>query len=275
MLRGVLLVSATLVMLGLGGLWAFQRPFRQYPGVEHYDEPLPAGWDAKTEWVIGRLMYPWNGWGFPWGGGGDWRQGMSNWTIDYPRSERHFLVAMQRLTRLNARSVEQAVNLDDADQYDWPFLYAVEVGHWALTDVQVKGLREYLLRGGFLMVDDFHGVSEWDVFAKGMQRVFPDRQILDIPDDDAIFHTVFDLSQRYQVPGAQYLYPPFRIYENGGREPKWRGIYDDHGRIMVAICHNMDLGDSWEWADVAQYPAKFSDLGIRIGVNYAIYAMTH
>jgi hypothetical protein len=108
-----------------------------------------------------------------------------------------------------------------------------------------------------------------------MQRVFPDRQILDIPDDDAIFHTVFDLSDRFQVPGAQFLYPPYRMYENGGKEPKWRGVYDDHGRVMVAICHNMDLGDSWEWADIPRYPAKFSDLGIRIGVNYAVYSMTH
>jgi hypothetical protein len=273
MIRRALCFSTALLMLGV--LAAFQRPFRQYPGVEHYDAPLPAGWDNKTEWVFGRLMYPWNHWGFPWGGGGDWHHGMSNWTIDYPTSDRHFLVALQRLTRVNARPVEQAVNLDDADQYDWPFIYAVEVGHWALTDEQVKGLREYLLRGGFLMVDDFHGAAEWEVFAQGMQRVFPDRQILDIPEDDAIFHTVFDLSDRFQVPGAQFLYPPHRPYENGGKDPKWRGVYDDHGRVMVAICHNMDLGDSWEWADIPQYPAKFSDLGIRIGVNYAVYSMTH
>ena len=78
------------------------------------------------------------------------------------------------------------------------------------------------------------------------------------------------------MPGAQYLYSG-RMYENGigGMQPKWRGIYDDAGRLMVAICFNMDLGDSWEWADVPAYPAKFSNLGLRIGVNYVVYAMTH
>jgi hypothetical protein len=273
MRRTLFLLPAALVFLG--GVFAFQRPFKQYPGVEHYDEPLPPGWDQKTELVFGRLMYPWNGWGYPWGGGGDWRLGMSQWTIDYPRSDRHFLLALRRLSRVQTRPVEQAVNLDDQDQYDWPWLYAVELGHARFTDSQVKGLREYLLRGGFLMCDDFHGPQEWEFFAAEMRRVFPDRKIIDIPDNDSLFHTIYDLDERFQVPGAQSLYPPYRPYENGGREPKWRGIYDDHGRVMVAICFNMDLGDSWEWADVPQYPAKYSDLGIRIGVNYVVYAMTH
>jgi hypothetical protein len=108
-----------------------------------------------------------------------------------------------------------------------------------------------------------------------MKRVFPDRPSVDLPDGDAIFHTLYDLDDRFQVPGAQSLYPPYRIYEKDGIGAKWRGVYDDKGRIMVAICHNVDLGDSWEWADVPAYPAKYSDLGIRIGVNYVVYSMTH
>ena len=107
-----------------------------------------------------------------------------------------------------------------------------------------------------------------------MRRVFPDRPIVDIDDADPIFHTLYDLSDRYQVPGAQFLYSG-RVYEYDGYQARWCGLYDDHGRLMVAICHNMDLGDSWEWADVPQYPEKYSALGIRIGVNYAVYAMTH
>ena len=71
--------------------------------------------------------------------------------------------------------------------------------------------------------------------------------------------------------------PRIDEYEKGesGKVPHWRGIYDDHNRIIVAMCHNMDLGDSWEHADNPEYPAKFSDLGLRIGVNYVVYAMTH
>jgi hypothetical protein len=271
MARAAWLVLALLA--GFGMVYAFQRPFRQFPGVEHTDEPLPPGWNEKSEMVFARLMYPWNGWGYRYGT--DWREGSSNWTIDYPRSDRHFLLALRRLARVNARPVEQPVNLDEGDQYDWPWMYAVEVGHWDLTDAQAKGLREYLLRGGFLMTDDFHGSAEWEVFASGMKRVFPDRRIVDIPDGDSIFHSLYDLDNRFQVPGAQSLYPPYRVYEKDGIGAKWRGVYDDNGRLMVAICHNVDLGDSWEWADVPEYPAKYSDLGIRIGVNYVVYAMTH
>ena len=183
---------------------------------------------------------------------------------------------MRRLTRIHARSVEQLINLDDGDAYDWPWLYGVEVGHWDLTDEQASALREYLLRGGFFMCDDFHGQIEWDVFMESMQKVFPDRPVVDIPNGDPIFHTIYDLDDRYQVPGALFLETGL-TYEKGetGKVPHWRGIYDDHGRLMVAICHNMDLGDSWEHADNPQYPEKFSALGIRIALNYVIYAMTH
>jgi hypothetical protein len=204
----------------------------------------------------------------------NWKAGASNWTIDYPRSDRHISQAIRRLTRLHARSVEQPVDLDEGDQYDWPWLYGVEVGHWKLTDSQVQAFREYLLRGGFFMCDDFHGTDEWAVFVASMSRVFPDRPIVEIDNADAIFHTVYDLDDRYQVPGAQFLYSG-RIYEKDGKVPHWRGIYDDRGRLMVAICYNMDLGDSWEHADNPQYPEKFSALGMRIAINYVIYGMTH
>ena len=107
-----------------------------------------------------------------------------------------------------------------------------------------------------------------------MRRVFPDRQIVDIVDTDQIFHTIYDLDDRYQVPGAQFIRSG-STSEYGGVDPHWRGIYDDRGRIMVAICHDMDLGDSWEHADNPAYPQKYSALGIRIGVNYVTYAMSH
>jgi len=265
----------------LGGLFAFQLPFREYPGREYEGFPLPEDYQEKTEWVFARLMYPtyqgggrygYRGWGRY---GGDWTQGGSSWTTDYPRADRHFVRALKRLTRVHTRSVEQPVNLDDGDDvYNWPWLYAVEVGHWSLTDAQALKLREYLLRGGFFMCDDFHGSYEWAVFEASMRKVFPDRPIVDIDNADAIFHTIYDLSDRYQVPGRQYLYSG-RTYEQDGVEPHWRGIYDDKGRIMVAICSNMDLGDSWEWADYPRYDEKFSALGIRICVNYVVYAMTH
>lgn len=268
-------------MIALHTLGAIQQPFRVYPGFEHENDPLPPDYQEKTEWTFARLMYPpMSGGGFGFGrrrggGGGDWRYGVSYWTMDYPKSDRTCSQLLRRLTRVHARSVEQPVNLEDGeDVFYYPWLYGVEVGHWDLTDEHAKKLREYLQRGGFLMVDDFHGTYEWDVFQASMSRVFPDRPIVEIDNKDQIFHVLYDLSDRYQVPGAQFLRSG-QIYEYDGITPHWRGIYDDRGRLMVAICHNMDLGDSWEWADQPEYPEKYSALGIRIAVNYIVYSMTH
>jgi hypothetical protein len=251
-----------------------QRPYREYPGWEYEDFPKPPDWQVPAEWTFARLMYPSSRRIFdrPFT---NWIYGAANWTIDYPRSDRHLSEAVRRLTRIQARSIEQPVNLDDGDDvYNWPWLYGVEVGHWDLTESQAAKLRDFLLRGGFFMCDDFHGTEEWAIFVASMSRVFPDRPIVDIDNADPIFHTIFDLDDRYQVPGEQYVYT-HRVAEKDGYDAHWRGIYDNKGRLMVAICHDMDLGDSWEHADNPRYPEKFSALGIRIGVNYITYAMTH
>jgi hypothetical protein len=272
-------VALAVVLLALaawGGLFA-QKPFKDYPGVEYNDFPLPPDYQNKTEWTRARLRYPnYSASGF--------RSRGSSWTTDYPRSDRHLLEGVRRLTRIDSRSVEQVVDLDGGDDiYNWPMLYAVEVGHWELRDEQATQLRDFLLRGGFLMVDDFHGdepyhgvYSEWQVFVTSMHKVFPDRQIIDLDDKDPIFHTLYDLDQRFQVAGWQW-YRSGRTYESGvtGMTPHWRGILDDQGRVMVAICHNMDLGDAWEWSDDPRYPEKWASLAYRIAMNYFTYDLTH
>lgn len=252
------------------------HPFREYPGIEYGlgTIPLPPDFQQKSEWAFARLMYPpgWNN-GYAGRDNPDWTEGTSLWSQDFPRADRHFSAAVRRLTRIDVRSVEQCVNLDDgADVYNWPWLYAVQVGEWGITDAQAKKLRDYLLRGGFFMADDFHGTVEWQVFEQSMKRVFPDRPIVDIPNSDPIFHTVYDLDDRYQIVGHDHLLEGHKL---DGYVARWRGIYDDKGRVMVAISFNSDIGDSWEWADEPMYPEKYSALGIRIGVNYIVYAMTH
>jgi hypothetical protein len=213
------------------------------------------------------------GFGFR-GGGGNWTDGYSIWTQDYPRADRHFVQAVRRLTRLHVRSVEQPVNLDDGGEFDFPWLYAVQTGHWQLTDSQAKGLREYLLRGGFFMCDDFWGPYEWDTFMASMKKVFPEREVVELPNDAAIFHSVYDLDDRYQVASNGSVMRG-TSWKCDGCPDHWRGIFDDHGRLMVAVTFQSDIGDSWEWADAPHYPAHYAALGIRIGVNYIIYAMSH
>jgi len=266
-----------------GVLFAFQRPFREFNGVEYRigEIPLPPDYQEHTEFAFARLMYPPGEGGINgyYGRDLDWHVGVSDWTQDFPRADRHFSLAVRRLTRLQTRSAEQCVNLDEGDAYDWPWLYAVQVGEWGLTDAQGKALREYLLRGGFFMADDFHGSFEWNIFEKAIKRAFPDREIRDIPDDDPIFHTVYDLNERAQVPGyahvrAGFKRPQYPTGPDDGKGAHWRGIYDDQGRVMIAISYNSDIGDAWEYADDARYPAPFADLSIRLGVNYIVYAMT-
>jgi len=143
-----------------------------------------------------------------------------------------------------------------------------------LTPAQAAKLRDYLLRGGFLYLDDFWGPEERGRFLESMNMVFPDRPIVEIEDKDSIFHTVYDLDDRYQILG-QWSFRGRMRYRAEGTVAHWQGIYDDKGHIMVAMTFNSDVGDSWEWADDPGYPEKFSALGIRIGVNYVVYAMTH
>jgi Domain of unknown function (DUF4159) len=267
--------AALLGILLAGALWAAQMPFREYPDWENQPVALPADYQVPGEWVFARLMYPPARFGYRYGFNRDWTEGDTSWTIDYPRADRRIAAVVRRLTRIAARSVEQPVNLDDGDDvFNWPYLYGVEVGSWELSDSQAEKLRDYLLRGGFFMVDDFHGTLEWEIFMASMRRVFPDRPVTEISKDDPIFHTLWDIQDRFQVPGLQFTMSG-RTYEQDGYEPHWRAIYDDHGRVMVAICHNMDLGDALEHADNPRYPQKYSAEGIKVFLNYLMYGMTH
>jgi len=255
---------------------AFQRPFREYIPMEGADSAagLPPDYQKSAELILGRLMYPSSGRGGR--GGGNWLNGGTNWTVDYPRGDRTFALALRRLTRIDVRSVEQPVNPDDNDDvFNWPYLHAGMPTNWNFTETQARNLRESLLRGGFLVCDSFFGTQEWEGFQRGMQQVFPDRPIVDLPDDDPIFHTAFGVTGKYQVGNFRSMLRNGNTYRADGKTPYWRAIRDDQGRVVVAINFNNDFGDSWQLADDPRYPQKFSYLGIRQGINYVVYAMTH
>lgn len=256
--------------------WA-QSDWREYPSMERgwsRDADINYGYQEPGEFVVGRLMFPQARSGYALGvGPGDWRQGGTAWTVDYPEGDRVFARLLGRLSMIDVRLVEQPVNLDeDIDVYYWPFLISGLVGAWDLTDAQALKLREYLLRGGFLLCDSFYGAVEWEGFMRGIQRVFPDRPIVELADTHPIFHAVYDLSDKPQIPTWQHL--P-RGYRNGGSEPRWRAILDDDDRVMVMITFNNDVADGWQRADEFYYPADAAIASIRLGVNFAIYALTH
>jgi len=196
------------------------------------------------------------------------------WQADWPEAETHFTKGLDRLTLIDVASSGVVMQLDSDSVFDYPWIYAVEVGSLSLNKDEIGNLREYLLRGGFLMVDDFHGPYEWENFERVMRLVFPDRTIQELGNSAEPFHVLYDLSSREQIPGIRALMNN-RTWEKGWRFPHWRGILDDNGRVMVAINFNQDIGDAWEHADDARYPATLTSQAYRLGVNYVVYAMTH
>jgi len=238
--------------------------------------------NQKAEFSWSRLSYTTAMGAGGYGGFGGFRGGYgrgwgATWSRDYPKADRQFLMALNRLTRIQGRNTEQVVSPDSDDIFNYPFVYAVMVHTWSFSDDEAKRMREYLLKGGFLMVDDFHGTQDWEDFMTGMRQIFPDANkypVEDLTDKDEIFHVLYDMDDRFQVPGEQYV-STGRTYEKDGYVAKWRGIRDEHGRLVVAICHNMHLGDAWEWADDPEYPEQFASMAFRVGLNYVMYSMTH
>lgn len=200
--------------------------------------------------------------------------GDSRALVDWPEAEQHFTKGVSRLTRVNTSAEGVLLPLDSPELFDYPWAYVVESGFMHINSEESENLREYLLRGGFLMVDDFHGAYEWATFENAIKQVFPDRPIVELENDDEVFHMLYDLSQRQQIPGIHSIFNN-RTWEKGGRHPHWRGIFDDHQRLMIAINFNQDLGDAWEHADDAAYPQAYSAQAYRLGINYLLYAMTH
>jgi Domain of unknown function (DUF4159) len=259
-------IAFFLLVASAATLLAFQRErFQGFGGGGFYGEIPSEQSHEKTEFGWSRLQY--NGGNF-----NSFRRGGS-WATDYPKADRQFLIALRRLTRIDARSTEQVVDLNSDEIFNWPWVYAVQVQTWTFTDQQATRLRQYLQKGGFLMVDDFHGEADWQSFLGGMRLVLPNSQIEELPNDDPIFHVLYDLQERFQVPGEQYV-STGRTYEKDGYIPHWRAIRDENGRVIVAICFNMHLGDAWEWADDPRYPENFASLAFRIGINYIVYGMT-
>jgi len=268
--RGAVVAGMLLCALAVGMLFSAggQQAYESNGIIDMDGQRFPPeNPNEKAEWTFARFHYD-LGEEF-----GYYR--FQRWAADWPKADRQFVRGVKRLTLIEARSTEHVVDANSDELFNWPWIYVEDGGAWRLSEKQAARLREYLLRGGFMMVDDSHGNEEWENVVAGLHMILPGRPIEDLANADEILHVVYDLDDRVQVPGTRYIWGRRWRYDADSATPRWRAIRDDKGRILVAICHNSDVGDAWEWADSAEYPEHPASVAYRLGVNYIIYAMTH
>jgi hypothetical protein len=199
------------------------------------------------------------------GGGG-------SWAVDFPKSDQQFMIVLKRLVRLNGYDWENPVSLANPDLRKFPLIYMLEVGGMDMSDAEVEGLRGFMDAGGFVIVDDFWGQREWDVFEYNMRRVYPDRPIVDVGLDHPVYTAYYTIDRVEQVPAIGNTYQRMECY---GCFPQVKGMYDEEGRLAMMINFNTDLGDAWEWAESPEYPLELSTYAYEMGANMIVYAMSH
>lgn len=267
-------LSATLLLIAIAAV--AQRGRFQAP--EDDDTLAPA---RAAEFHFIRLQYTdlpqfHRGYGYASRSG----RGSGWWLVDWPAADNHFTMGIQRLTRIDTGDPRH-VRLTDDELFDYPWIYATQTGWWDLTDAETDRLREYLLRGGFLVVDDFWGPEAWALFARTMDRVFPNQPITDLAESDSVMHVLYDIREKDRtfIPGSRHLRRgaggTVQVVQPEGTSPAWLAMYDPRNRMVVAVNFNTDVGDAWEFADVPYYPEAMTALAYRYGINYIIYAMTH
>jgi len=204
------------------------------------------------------------------------------WWTDYPDADLNLSWRLQQLTSLKVDPNGKVIDITDKELFNYPFAMMSGVPAIVLDDDEIKILRRYLLNGGFILVDDFWGEAPWEHFYREMvKRVFPDREPEELPLEHPIFHAVFDLKEKPQIPNVGFA---LRNRGTGvtwevpdGRTPHYRAIFDDKGRMMMLICHNTDLGDGWEEEGTDPYFfTEFSEKkAYPLGINIIYYVMTH
>ncbi len=214
-------------------------------------------------------------------GRGYGRRSGGGWRTDWPASDLNFSFRLQQLTSMKVDPEAKFLPLTDPELFDYPFIYIVEPGALVFSNDEVQALRRYLLNGGFLMVDDFWGEEEWYNFYTEIRRVFPKRPLQELPLDHPIFHCVYDLKKKPQIPSIGHAVEgrhSGRTWERfDAQMPHYKGIFDDDGRMMAIVCHNTDLGDGWEReGEDPWYFHEFSEkYAYPLGINIVTYAMTH
>ena len=198
-----------------------------------------------------------------------------SWATDYPDSDINLSARFAKDTGLKTDPSGKVLTLTDPELKKFPFIYIVEPGRLEFSDAEAKALRDYLLSGGFLMVDDFWGSDEWANFAAEFKKVFPDREAKELPLEHPVFHSFYKIERKPQVPSIHAALSG-GVERLGAEEVHIRGVTDDAGRLMAIICHNTDLGDGWERQGVDErYSREFSQKkAYPMGVNILVYVLT-
>jgi hypothetical protein len=188
------------------------------------------------------------------------------WHHDYPRAERNLMHIIEEVTTvLPFTDGSRIVDIGDAELFKYPFAYMAEPGFWTMTDAEAENLRNYLLKGGFLIFDDFGG-SHWTNFSTQMARVLPQARWIKMNASHPIFHAFFDIAS------LDNLEPGYRGY------PEFYGLFEDNDpakRLIAIANYNNDIGENWEWSDSGFLPVDVSNEAYTFGVNYLVYALTH
>jgi len=248
-----------------------QPPEFYFTRLVYRQNPIPHGYFSRYTMAKpapyhcpefgGRNFFPPQGWG---------------WATDTPGADCKLMGAIHRLTGQHVYPNPNYIEIMDPDLFKYPFAYIVEPGQMYFTRQEAARLREYLLRGGFLHLDDFWGLEQKENLETELKKVFPEYSIQPIPLKHEIFHTFFDIDEIIQTPNEGQGCRGGRTWEQPDDiEPRVYGISDEKGRLMVVVTYNTDLGDSWEFMDLACYPEKYSGYAIRVALNFMIYAMTH
>ncbi|MBM3781613.1 MAG: DUF4159 domain-containing protein [Acidobacteria bacterium] len=197
------------------------------------------------------------------------------WAIDAPAAEQNL---SRRIRSVTAIQVGEPVVIELTDERLWqfPWLYLVEPSNLDLQPNEIPVLREFLLRGGTLTFDDFHGPYEWELTVQQMSKVFPDREIVELTPSHPIFSAFYQLEKYPQIPGLGSFFSG-RTWEKGGFQPHLRAILDDEGRPMVLFNWNTDMGDGVEWSNAEEYPGylRWTALAYQMLINEVVYSLTH
>ncbi|MBE7539007.1 MAG: DUF4159 domain-containing protein [Opitutaceae bacterium] len=203
------------------------------------------------------------------------------WRTDLPDSDLNLSYRLQQMTSVKVDPDGRIIRLTDPELADYPFIYIVEPGGLYLNESEVRALRKYLLNGGFLMLDDFWGEREWASMEHELRKVFPDRSFTDIPLSHPVYHCVFEIKSKAQVPniytGVQSQVTGVTWEREDAQVVHHRGLFDDKGRLMAIATHNTDNGDGWEReGENDYYFHTFSEkIAYPLGINIIFYAMTH